>query len=176
MKNIILVLLTAYILICTPAQATTTVHYNNTGSPVSVTNGYGLKTSINNFRYSSPYKQYPVRYPRPYYNRPYHHNYYHRPVYGYPHNNYYRPYYGYNPYPYMHSYIPPYNPYYYYPGKLERTLYRKALARYNADMLSYQRHKTQPLSRFNKNFRISPPRQTAYCNGIRYYGGSHSCW
>ena len=127
MKNIILVLLTAYILVCTPAQATTTVRYNYTGAPVSVTNGYGLKTSINNFRYSSPYKQYPVRYPRPYYNRPYHHNYYHRPVYGYPHNNYYRPYYGYNPYPYMHSYIPPYNPYYYYPGKLERTLYRKAL-------------------------------------------------
>lgn len=178
MREFIIVLLLICATACSSANATTTVRYSSTGQPISATNGYGLRTSINNYKYNSPYSRHPMRYSRPYYNRrPPMYNYYHRPRYGYGYPHSYNPYYRYNRYTRYNPYVPymPYNPYYYRPGVMERTLYRKALATYGANMLSSYQRKVEPMSRLHKDFRVAPPLKSAHCDGITYYGGTHAC-
>lgn len=171
MKEFIFSLIVIYFITCTPANATTSVHYSSTGQPLYSTNGYGLRSSVG---YNQSYRRPPVRYSIPRYNRRLPYNYYRRPLYGYSYNPYYR----YNRYTRYNPYIPsymPYNSFYYRPGIMERTLYRKALAKYGENMLSSYQQKIEPLSRLDKNFRVAPPRKSAYCNGITYYGGTNPC-
>lgn len=161
------------------ANALTSIKYSNTGVPMYATNSLGQRIPLNNFNNNSLYKMNPLRYNPPYYNKYPAYNYYNRPYYGYPYNHY-NPYYRYD-----NRYIPPfaaypyhtpYLPYgYYRPSVIEKTLYRKMLAQYQNNMLSSYYNETQPISRLHKDYRVSPPQKTAYCNGITYYGGTNPC-
>lgn len=162
-----------------PVNALTSVRYSNTGAPMYATNSFGQRIPLNNFNNNSLYRMNAARYNRPYYNRYPAYNYYNRPYYRYPYYNQYNPYYRYNRYmpPFAaYPYPTPYLPYgYYRPSVMEKTLYRKALAKYKNNMLSSYYNEPQPISRLHRDYRVSPPRKTAYCNGITYYGGTNPC-